>query len=345
MKRVALLCPGRGAYARTELGSLTRKAASDARAQSVLQRLDSARKGAASVGALDSSERFSSQHLAGENAAALIFSGTLMDAVTLRSDLELVAVGGNSMGFYSALAVSGALGLEQGFLLADAMGTYQRDGVVGGQVIVPVCDDEWRADAAAVAAVDAALLQVQREGLQVAHSIHLGGHAVLAGDDAAVKRLLQLLPKRRIGEREYPFQLLGHSAFHTPLMMPTSTKAQARFEGLSWSAPRLPLVDGRGCVFMPRTACPQELWRYTLGTQVTDTFDFTLAVRVILREFAPDALVLLGPGDSLGSPVAQVLIQEGWQGLHCRSDFIKRQQSAEPIVLSFARDEQRAFVV
>ncbi|MSR74777.1 MAG: ACP S-malonyltransferase [Planctomycetes bacterium] len=347
MKRVALICPGRGSYARAELGSLARLAAADARQKAVLQQCDALRTAArkTTVSTLDAAERFSAQHLAGENAAALIFAGTLMDAAVLRADLEVLAVGGNSMGFYSALAVSGALDITAAFSLADGMGSFQSAGVVGGQVVVPICDAAWRPSVEDAAQVEQALRQVQREGHTAAISIRLGGTMILAGDDAAVKHLLALLPKSCSGERDYPFQLLGHSAFHTALMEPTSRKALLQFSKLCWSAPRVPLVDGRGAVFRPRTSKREELLQYTLATQVTQTYDFTNSVRVILREYAPEALVLLGPGESLGGSVAQVLIEERWQGLKCRDDFVRRQKSSEPLLLSLSREEQRALVV
>ncbi len=57
-------------------------------------------------------------------------------------------------------------------------------------------------------------------------------------------------------------------------------------------------------------------------------------MRVALREFAPDRLVLPGPGNTLGSIVGQVLIAERWGGLRSKGDFQALQATAAPIVES-----------
>ena len=44
-------------------------------------------------------------------------------------------------------------------------------------------------------------------------------------------------------------------------------------------------------------------------------------MRVALREFAPDHLILPGPGNTLGGIVGQILVGEGWRGIHSKADF------------------------
>ena len=87
----------------------------------------------------------------------------------------------------------------------------------------------------------------------------------------------------------------------------------------------------------PWSADPAALARYTLGEQVTTPYDFTASVRVGLREYAPERLVLPGPGNSLGAICAQVLLAEGWSGISNRSDFVDRQDSSSPLVDSMGR--------
>ena len=344
MRRVGVICLGRGTYTKGELGSLTDAARPDPcriRRQ-LVERADRerVRSGRRPLAELDRMDRFSELHLRGENAAALIFVGSVIDARSLADDLDVVAVCGNSMGWYTALHVAGALGFDDGFRLVETLGGYQADGIVGGQVIVPVVDASWRPDPAARLAVAAALADARARGLRAWTSIHLGGYEVLAGEDDAMRFLLKALPASKMGERDYPFQLKNHSAFHTPLLAETSSRALEELQDLRWSAPAVTLIDGRGHRFSPRTARGEDLYRYTLGPQVTETFDFTTSVRVLLREFAPDALVLLGPGDSLGGAIGQVLIQEGWAGLHSREDFLARQKGSEPILYAMARPDQ-----
>jgi hypothetical protein len=85
------------------------------------------------------------------------------------------------------------------------------------------------------------------------------------------------------------------------------------------------------------------LHAYTLGHQVTETYDFTAAIRSAAREFAPDLFIIAGPGSTMGGAVAQSLILANWKGLASKADFQGR-QAASPIVISMGLPEQRALV-
>jgi acyl transferase domain-containing protein len=193
----------------------------------------------------------------------------------------------------------------------------------GGQLLYPLVDDEWRADPARAEAVRAALAAAGGEAFA---SIHLGGTAVLAGSDAGMAALAQALPPLEVGRNRYPLKLAGHGPYHTPLCAPVAARARETLADLRWQRPRITLIDGRGRRFTPWSSDPAALRDYSLGEQVTTTFDFTRAVRVALREHAPDELVLPGPGNTLGGACAQILIAEG--RLASRTDFERAQ--AEP---------------
>lgn len=333
MKRVVVVCPGRGSYTRDRLGTLLPSpsvAAVDAFRAAL---------GRPTPTELDAAAQYSSRlHVAGENASILTFAASLSDRDALRG-VEVVAVTGNSMGWYSALAVAGALELGDACALVETFGQYQAGNVVGGQLVYPVVDERWEEDPEARGAVDAALASIP--DLHV--SIRLGGQVVLGGTSAALDAAQSALPPRRAGDRDAPFALPLHSAFHTPLLTETAHRAQADLAGLGWRAPTVPLVDGRGALFRPRLTDPAALRAYTLGAQVVEPYDFSASIRVALREYAPDALVLLGPGGNLGGACAQVMIREGWSGLRSKQDFLDR-QATDPVVLSMARPEQRARV-
>ena len=47
---------------------------------------------------------------------------------------------------------------------------------------------------------------------------------------------------------------------------------------------------------------------------------------VALKEFCPDNVILLGPGNSLGGPVAQVLIDHSWNDLNSKDAFTESQK-------------------
>ncbi len=331
MSRIVLVCPGRGSYGREQLGTLP-ATPSVAAADTFRAAL-----GRPTPTELDRAPAYSSRlHVAGENASILTTTCSLADRDQL-GDVEVVAVIGNSMGWYTALGVAGALPLHDTLRLVETMGQYQAGNVIGGQVLYPLVDDAW-------ARAPSPELDALLRGTPDLHvSIHLGGQVVLGGSTAAVAAAMQRLPPRKIGERDAPMQLPLHSAFHTPLLAETAARARIDLADLDWRAPVVPLVDGRGAIFRPHSADPLAVRDYTLGHQVVAPYDFTTSVRVVMREYAPDHLVLLGPGGNLGGAVAQALIAEGWRGLHTRADFAAM-QAAGPVVLSMARPEQRARV-
>ena len=334
--RLFLLCPGRGSYGKAQLGTYQGPSV-------VLDQLDAFRGalGRPTLREMDAAKRHGARfHVAGENASILTFGATAFDIEALDPNKgQVVTVGGNSMGWYSALYAAGALELSEAARLIETMGQYQAKNIIGGQVLYPTVDADWRHDAQLSAAVDQAL-----DTEDVHLSIRLGGTAVLAGSRTATKGLLDSLPKLVRGKRSYPVQLPLHSAFHTPLMSATAKRARAELADLDLQSPTVPMVDGRGAVFHP-WASPEELFDWTLGAQVDNTYDFSATVQTGMSQFAADAIVLPGPGDTLGASVAQALIEIGWRGLRDKADFAEAQRGERPLVISMARAEQRALVV
>jgi malonyl CoA-acyl carrier protein transacylase len=316
-----LLCPGRGSYTKDELGWLGRTVQPGPVADA-LRACDEHRRanGRETLSAIDGAEKFRpGLHLDGENAAELIYFGTMLHQQQLRERYELVAVAGNSLGWYTALAASGALDPTAGWRLVATMAALQK-GVAGGQVLTTTVDDEWRPDDSLRRAVRDAVgtLRGQGEAHFCDFSIRLGGHEVLAGTEAAVTALLATLPKVRVGEREFPFRLAGHGPFHTRLCQSTADRAQELLADLPMRQPDCHLIDGFGNVHSPWSSDPRELLCYTTGAQVTETFDFSASVRTAMREFQPDVLLCAGPGSSLRAPVGHCVLREGWRGITTR---------------------------
>lgn len=335
MKKTAVVvCPGRGSYNKAELGSIGRLHASQ---QPLIQQLDAVRHelGLASISELDGAASFSSRlHQQPENAAGLIFSAGLLDYHSInQQQFEVVAITGNSMGWYTALGCAGVWHPAVAIQYVSQMARLTASAA-GGQCIYPLVNSDWQPDAEKVALVDALLADYAGELFE---SIRFGGYAVLAGTEEAIKAALGRLPK--VDER-FPMQLPGHAAFHSPLMAQAASDAMASIDGSSFARPRLPLIDGCGRIWQPYATEAEALKRYTLERQVQGCYDFSLAIEVAVKEFAPDALILLGPGASLGGAVAQSLIQLNWQGLGSKADFSARQQH-NPLLLSMGLPEQR----
>ena len=147
-----------------------------------------------------------------------------------------------------------------------------------------------------------------------------------------------------VGSRTFPIQLPLHSAFHTPLMKETSEQAIHDLGRLHFSPPNVPLIDGRGHVFRPKWTDTDALKQYTLGTQVTDVYDFRRSLQAALTHCGPDVVIALGPGNALGGPLARTLVQSGWNGLQ-GSDAFSDTQKENPLLLAFGVSKQRAHLI
>ncbi len=329
--RLLVVAPGRGSYGPREIGSLARIANESDRGH-VLEGVAAAfaLAGGPDIHALDRGP-FSPEHLRPENASALIFAGSVLDFSLLPADATIAGVSGNSLGFYTALALSGALPLEEGARLVATMARLQAKLAKGEQLIYPWVDDEWRAVPARVEAIAAAIAAGK-----AFPSIHLGGFAVLAAPDARAVSL----PTARQGGRDYPLVLEGHQGYHSPLAAPVALAAQAELD-LPFAAPRVHLIDGRGAIFTPWSTDPDELALYALAHQVREPFDLTATLRTAARELAPDAFVLLGPGESIGGAIGQALVHERFQGLATKEAFMERQRSDKPVLYALGRADQR----
>jgi len=337
---LVVVCPGRGTYTKAELGYLKPYRE---RHGAFLQRLDQRLQAAGQPGVteLDALPQFSLKtHTPGEYASTLIYACSACDFLSIdRERYEIVAVTGNSMGWYTALALAGALDEAAAFTLIHTMGSMMKDGVIGGQLIYPVVDERWRPDPDRAQMVEKAIAEIAAiPGAEAHLSIRFGGYAIIGGNEVALKHLMKALPSAEEGK--YPFILVNHAAFHTPLLRETSRRALRELSPALFRAPAIPLIDGRGAIWQPYSTDVAKLRDYTLAHQVYETYDFTTAVTVALKEFAPDKLVLLGPGSSSGGALGQILIENDWLGLKDKAAFTAR-QAENPYLLAMGRPEQR----
>ncbi len=339
-KSALVVCPGRGAYTRSELGYLLRNHAGE---RDLLGRVDAwrARGGQRTVSELDAAERFSlATYSRGDNASLLTFACSLADFRSLDSDaIEVAAIAGNSLGWYTSLACAGVLDLDDAINLVNTMGNLTHKRRIGGQLVFPLTDEEWRPDAGRRERLDAAVADIrQRSGCELYTSVILGGIAVMAGTDAALDHLQREGPQ---GPGRFPMRLENHGAYHSPLMKGVRDAARELLNPGCFTSPSVPLIDGNGRIWRPGASSRRALRDYTLGTQIVETYDFSAAIRVGLRELAPDCVIVLGPGDSLGGAIGQILCEMGWLGVDSKIAFAEIQES-RPFVLSMGRAEQRA---
>ncbi len=340
MKQTAVvIAPGRGTYNKAELGYLSRHHPGFA----ALKDFDAYRqdRGQTPVSALDQADRFSgATHTLGDNASPLIFTCGLADFGAIdRNRFDIIGVTGNSMGWYTALTCAGALAPMDGFHVANTMGTLMQEHMIGGQLIYPFVDEDWHE---IPGLRESLLAKVETINGQTEHvlavSIDLGGMLVLAGNELGLAAFENDVP--RVQER-FPLRLPNHAGFHTALQEPVSDLGFRALPQSLFRQPELPLIDGRGALWYPHSSRIEHLHNYTLGHQVTRTYDFTKALRTAARELMPDCFIILGPGTTLGGATAQALVRCGWRGWRNKSD-AKKSGTEQKRLLSLGAESQRA---
>ena len=341
--KALVICPGRGTYNTQELGYFKRHHADK---KSLIDAVDSYRiaQGQTPISTLDGAERYQlREYSRGDNASALIWSCAYADYLSINPDrYQVCALTGNSMGWYIALGCAGALNPANALRLINSMGTLMQQSLLGGQLIYPLVDENWQPIPGRRQQLQQLLAAINAQpGAELYRSIELGGMLVFGGNEAALEALEQALPPE---QERFPMRLFNHAAFHTPLQHPIAAQGRSQLPAELFQQPQLPLIDGRGSQWRPHATNPKALYDYTLGHQVTEPYDFSRALQVAVREYAPDKLVILGPGTSLGGAVAQALIDIRWQGWSSKQDFIRAQQD-DPYILSMGMDEQRDLVV
>jgi len=340
-KRAVIICPGRGCYNKEQLGYLQQHHQDK---QQTLAIIDTYRtqQGYESVTSLDGMDKFmASTHTSGENAAGLIYASAICDqqAIDL-NQYEVCAITGNSMGWYIALAAANALSPAHAIELITSMGAMMKDQLIGGQLIYPVSDEHWMLDQTRRAQVIATIKMVNSLAEhQLYLSIDLGPFLVIAGCENGLAQF-----NKRIEPLDnYPMRLLNHGAFHTPMLEAQSQNALAQHPAVIFNKPNVPLIDGNGTIWSPYSSDTTALHQYTLSQQVVAPYYFNTAIDVAIKEFAPEVFIVLGPGNSLSSSIAQQLIALKWQGITNKEQFMARQKN-NPIIVAMGMPAQRQLV-
>jgi [acyl-carrier-protein] S-malonyltransferase len=160
---------------------------------------------------------------------------------------------------------------------------------------------------------------------------------VIAGTSDGIDSLAGRLPPVKVADRDYPLRLASADAWHTPLRAAPADDAASRLDDLRWDRPNVTLIDGRGVRFTPWSTDPEELAEQSLHGQGGATYDFATSLRLAFREYAPEVVLLPGPGGSLGTACAQIAVAEGYRGLRSRSEFEAAQAGPTPLLLSMRR--------
>ncbi len=337
-QQALVICPGRGSYNKEQLGYFFNYHQDNT---ALINTIDNYRTqhGFETIASLDQAEKFNLKiHTLGENASPLIYGCAEADfeAINLEK-YDICAITGNSMGWYIALAAAQALKPPAAIEVINTMGAMMKDGLIGAQTIYPIIDKQWQVQGT----VKQQLLELitsinQQSDCELYLSIDLGAYLVVAGDTAGLKQFESKVPPID----QYPMRLYNHGAFHTPMLKPLVAQAKQQLSQSLFNAPNIPLIDGRGHIWQPYSTDVEGLYQYTLDHQVCEPYYFNQAIDIAIKEYAPDVFIVLGPGNSLSSNIAQRLIALNWQGISNKEDFIARQNS-QPIIIAMGLEEQR----
>lgn len=208
----------------------------------------------------------------------------------LAPELRPVAVAGHSLGEYSALVASGALGFGDALRLVRRRGQLMQEAVPVGQgAMAAIMGID--ADAVAGIAADAAS---PGDPLEVCAVANFNGPAqtVIAGHKAAVDRAVALAKER--GARKAT--LLAVSApFHSPLMRPAREGMAPLLAAAEFHDPRVPVITNVDAA----PAATGDAARDALVRQIDSPVRWAESVLRMEEELGVEVFVEVGPGNVL----------------------------------------------
>ncbi|MBQ0078018.1 MAG: ACP S-malonyltransferase [Bacteroidales bacterium] len=200
------------------------------------------------------------------------------------------AVGGHSLGEFSALAVSGAVSFEDGLrLVAVRAGAMQR------------CCEATSGTMAAVIGLDNATVEricAETPGTVIPANYNCDGQIVISGEVAAVQAACEAL-KAAGARRALPLSVSG--AFHSPLMADAAEELAKAIEATPIKTPSCPIYQNVSA--KPETD-PATI-KANLLAQLTSSVRWTQSVKQMLSD-GIDSFTEIGPGAVLQGLVKRI---------------------------------------
>jgi [acyl-carrier-protein] S-malonyltransferase len=228
--------------------------------------------------------------------ATFTFSLLVLDAVE-RLGIEPTRLAGHSIGEYTALAASGALGFEESILLVAERGEAMQaaaDASTGIMMLISGCDADT---------VDIACRLA--DGDVWVANFNSADETVIAGDPATVE-LAASLALDMGGRRATRIRVGG--AFHTPYMAPARDRLRKVLATLTLRDPETPVVSNVDSRFHTRG----EDWKVLLSAQLCSPIRWHQSILRLAGLEDPQidierCFVELGPGDSLSSMIRSTM--------------------------------------
>lgn len=203
-------------------------------------------------------------------------------------------VAGHSLGEYSALVASGALGLEDALRLVRARGLFMRDAIApgsGAMAAIVGCDRS---------VVEAACAQARAETGEIVEPANYNAPAqtVIAGTAAAVRAACAAA---KAGGAKRALPLPVSAPFHCALMAPAAAQLKAELASVSFLDPHPPVIANVSAELVAdATAIPALLAR-----QVEAPVRFTEMIDRLV-ELGATRVLEVGPGRVLAGLVARI---------------------------------------
>ena len=194
-------------------------------------------------------------------------------------------VAGHSVGEYAALVAAGALAFEDSLRLvgtrAEAMyrSGLARPGAMAALIGMPESN------------LGALLAEARKTGIVEAANYNSPVQVVVSGEAAAVSRAVEIAPSAG-AKRAIMLKVSG--AFHSPLMEDARRSLSAAIAGVSFAAPRIPVISN---VTARSVTDPGEIARL-LELQVVSPVRWQQSVELMAKEGVTGA-VECGPGEVL----------------------------------------------
>jgi [acyl-carrier-protein] S-malonyltransferase len=285
--KTAFVFPGQGAQ-KVGMGGELRQASAAARA--VFEEADAALGESLTALILDGPAETLTL-TANTQPAILAVSVAALRAFEERSGFQPDFVAGHSLGEFSALVCSGALGLADAVRTTRARGTFMQEAVPAGQGAMAAVMGR-QPDEIAAACERAA------EGEVVAPAnFNSPDQTVISGAAAAVERASRILAGA--GAKVIPLKV--SAPFHCELMRPAAERLDDFLAGVAFTAPRMPVVANVTAAPNMDAARIREL----LVRQVTSPVRWTDTVR-FLQEQGVRRFVEFGPGNVLAGLIRKI---------------------------------------
>jgi len=222
--------------------------------------------------------------------ATFVLGLVVLDAIE-RVGLAPTLCAGHSLGEYTALVASGALGLEDGARLV----------VERGEAMRQASEERQGTMAAALGADDDSVASAceRAEGDVWIANYNAPGQVVIAGDPQAVARAGELA-KELGARRVIPLQVAG--AFHTPLMAPARPLLRKALGDTRFGDPEVPVVANVDA----RVHTQAEDWPGLLSAQLCSPVRWRQSLDT-LAKLGATMIVEVGPGGVLTALARRVL--------------------------------------